>query len=231
MMEGQSDRDRIAEEAVGQRHESPPPYAVKEKDMSPDEVVRQLAASPGPQASTAERTAESLGERVGDAYSDPESVARHSPKKAGGQTAPWSGSENNMRSNRVLPPRTDMGQFVTVVASFALGYLTAVLFHSRISGQFGGTQGPFQITKPPYRDKHPRGFVQSTVLKTITEHPQGMTTAEITAELGREGIGQRSVADALHALVQADKVSLRREEGKYISAAAEVPTAPDQPSS
>jgi hypothetical protein len=47
-----------------------------------------------------------------------------------------------------------------------------------------------------------------------------MTTAEITAELGREGIGQRSVADALHALVQADKVSLRREEGKYISAAA-----------
>jgi hypothetical protein len=112
MMEGQSDRDKIAEEAVGQRHESPPPYAVKEKDMSPDEAVRQLAASPGPQASTAERTAESLGERVGDAYSNPESVARHSPKKAGEQTAPWSGSENNMRSNRVLPPRTSYRQIL-----------------------------------------------------------------------------------------------------------------------
>jgi hypothetical protein len=230
-MEGQSDRDRIAEEAVGQRHESPPPYAVKKEDVSREEAARQLAASSGPQASTAEKTAESLGERIGDAYSDPESVARRSPKKAGGQTAPWGGSETSVRSNRVLPSPTDIGRFVTVVASFALGYLTAVLFHSRISAQFGAAQGPFQITKPPHGDKHPRGFVQSTVLKTITEHPQGMTTTEITAELAPQGIGQQSVVDALHALVQADKVSLQRDGSKYSSAAAEVPTAPDQPSS
>jgi len=120
---------------------------------------------------------------------------------------------------------------VTVVACFALGYLTAVLFHSRISAQFGATQGPFQITKPPHGDKHPGDFVRSTVLKAITEHPQGMTTTEITAELGSLGIGPQSVVDALHALVQADKVSLHREGRKYFSAAAEVPTAPDQPSS
>jgi len=58
-----------------------------------------------------------------------------------------------------------------------------------------------------------------------------MTTTEITAELGSLGIGPQSVVDALHALVQADKVSLQREGRKYFSAAAEVPTAPDQPSS
>jgi hypothetical protein len=46
-----------------------------------------------------------------------------------------------------------------------------------------------------------------------------------------QGIGQQSVVDALHALVQADKVSLQRDGSKYSSAAAEVPTAPDQPSS
>ena len=58
-----------------------------------------------------------------------------------------------------------------------------------------------------------------------------MTTTEITAELGSLGIGPQSVVDALHALVQADKVSLQREGRKYFPAAAEVPTAPDQPSS
>jgi hypothetical protein len=120
---------------------------------------------------------------------------------------------------------------LTVVASFALGYLTAVLFHSRIKTQFGTISGPFQITKPPQGDQHPRGFVEAAVLKTITEHPQGMTTAEITAELGPQGIGPQSTAIALGALVQAEKVSSQREGGKYFPAAAEVPTAPDQPSS
>ena len=34
------DRDAIAEEAVGQRHEDPPPYAVKEQpDMSQEEMA------------------------------------------------------------------------------------------------------------------------------------------------------------------------------------------------
>jgi hypothetical protein len=120
-------------------------------------------------------------------------------------------------------------RFLTVVASFALGYLAAVLFKGRINPQFGTTSGPFQITKPPQGEKHPRGFVESAVLKTVAEHPQGMTAAEITAELGPQGIGRESIASAISALVQAKKVSSQREGSKYLSAAAEAPTAPDQP--
>jgi hypothetical protein len=102
-----------------------------------------------------------------------------------------------------------------VVASFALGYLAAVFFHSRVNAQFGTISGPFQITKPPQGEKHRRGFIESAVLKIVTEHPQGMTTAEITAKLGSEGIGRQSIANALGALVQAEKVS--SPEGANIS--------------
>jgi hypothetical protein len=154
------------------------------------------------------------------------------PQKVGGQTAARRESEKSVGVNRFLSAQTDVGRFAKVVASFALGYLTAILFHGRINAQFGATRGPFQIGKPPREgDKHPQGFVQSTVLKTITEHPQGMTTAEIIAEIRAQGIGQQSITSALRALIQADKVSLQREGGKYFSATATVPTAPDQPSS
>ena len=69
------------------------------------------------------------------------------------------------------------------------------------------------------------------MLKTISEHPQGMTSAEITKALGREGIGQQSIANALSALIQAKKISWDDKGGRYRSATDEVPTAPDQPSS
>jgi hypothetical protein len=121
-------------------------------------------------------------------------------------------------------------RFVTVVGGFALGYLTAVLLHGRINAYFDTRPGPFQITKPPQGEQHSRGFVQSTVLKTITEHPQGMTTAEIITELRPQGIGQESIANALDVLVHAKKISFPGREGKYLPAASEVPTAPDQPS-
>ena len=101
----------------------------------------------------------------------------------------------------------------------------------RIDAYFGTASGPSQITRPPQGSRHPRGFVQAAVLKTITEHPQGMTIAEIVNELAPHDIGQRSIADALGVLVQEEKVSLQGGRGKYIPAAAEVPTAPDQPSS
>jgi hypothetical protein len=58
-----------------------------------------------------------------------------------------------------------------------------------------------------------------------------MTTAEITKELGPQGICQRSILNALDALVQAKKVSSEDRGGEYLPAAPEVPTAPDQPSS
>ena len=225
-MKKQADRDRIAEEAVGQRHGSAPPFAGTKPEMSQEEAARRFAASSGAEASTPEKTAESIGERIGDAYSDPESAARYSTGKVGPQIAARGASHKGFGSNRFNQER-----FLTVVVSCALGYLAAVLFHSRIDARFGTKSGPFQITKPPQGDKHPRGFVTSAVLKTITEHPQGMTTAEITAELGAQGIGPQSIAIALGALVQAEKVSSQRREGKYFPTAAEVPTAPDQPSS
>ena len=239
-MERQPDRDRIAEEAVGQWHETAPPYAGTKPDISQEEAARRFAAGSGAEASIPEKTAESIGERVGDAYSDPEDVARHSPRK-GRQSAARGESYTDVGSNRFLSAPVEAAKavsrqlyqdrFLTVVASFALGYLAAALFHGRINAHFATISGPFQITKPPLGEKHPRGFVESAVLKTVTEHPQGMTTAEITAELGPQGIGRQSIASALGALVQAEKLSSQREGGKYLPAAAEVPTAPDQPSS
>jgi hypothetical protein len=112
-----------------------------------------------------------------------------------------------------------------------LGYATAVWLYHRANARPEKIPAPTQITKPPQGDRHPRGFVQATVLKTITEHPQGMTTAEIIGELGAEGIGQQSIANALEALVWAEKITSEGSGGRYFPAAAEVPTAPDQPSS
>src|SRR5947207_14128186 len=80
------------------------------------------------------------------------------------------------------------------------------------------------------RARHPRGFVETTVLKAITEHPQGLTSAEIVVKVGAQGIGQQSIWDALGTLVQAKKITSEARDGKYFPAASEVPTAPDQPS-
>jgi hypothetical protein len=101
----------------------------------------------------------------------------------------------------------------------------------RIDAYFGTVPSPSQITRPPQGSRHPRGFVQAAVLKTITEQPQGLTSAEITRVLGPQGIGQQSIANALSALIQANKISSQGRGGKYLSTTAEVPTAPDQPSS
>jgi hypothetical protein len=104
----------------------------------------------------------------------------------------------------------------------------------RISRYFTDEPAPsFRLTPPTARswERHPRGFVQNAVLKTITEHPQGMTVAELSKELGPQGIGQQSIANALGALVQQAKVTSQGRGGKYLPADPEVPTAPDQPSS
>jgi hypothetical protein len=216
-METQADRDAIADEAVGQRHESPPPEAQKKNDLSPEEDGQRLAKSAGAQASIPEKTAESLGERVADAYSDPNLTSR--PGSIGRAPA------------RGLSTPFELQPFLTLIAGFALGYCAALLLHDRIKEYLGGAPEPFQITHPPQGDRHPRGFVQSTVLKTITEHPQGMTAVEIVNQLGREGIGRPSIEQALGALVRANKITLQGRGANYLPAAGEVPTAPDQPSS
>jgi hypothetical protein len=94
-------------------------------------------------------------------------------------------------------------------------------------------QASFRLSPPSPRkgDRHPRGYVQQTVLKTISEHPQGLSRGEIIKLLATEGIGEQSISNSLSALVEARKVILPQSRGgKYRSAAAEVPTAPDQPS-
>ena len=112
-MERQADRDRIAEEAVGQRHESAPPYAGTKPDMSEEEAARQFAAASGAEASTSEKTAESMGERVGDAYSDPESVKRHSARKLGQQIAARGASHKGVGINRFLSTPVEAAEAVS----------------------------------------------------------------------------------------------------------------------
>ena len=231
-MNRQSDRDAIAEEAVGQRRGNAPPYAMTKPETSQDQAVQKLGLSSGDRATIPEKTAESIGERTGVAYADPQSSGqRRSGRPTGGRDS--SPGSLPARQNAAVTVFEELygGRFVTVVAGFALGYATAIWLDHRSNSRSKNTPGSFQITRPPRDDAHPRGFVEATVLKTIAEHPQGMTTAELITELGTQGIGQQSIADALGTLVQAKKVISEARSGKYRSAAPEVPTAPDQPSS
>ena len=127
-MKTQLDRDTIAEEAIGQRHGSAPDYAPTKADMSQEAL--QLAPSSGAQASIPEKTAESVGERVGDAYSDPARIAQYPKRKVGRLTATAVGSRKRGENDRFLSVGRGGTQerFLTVVAGFALGYVTAVLF-------------------------------------------------------------------------------------------------------
>src|SRR5437763_14332615 len=112
-MERQPDRDRIAEEAVGQRHESAPPYAGTKPGMSQEEAARRFATASGAEASTPEKTAESVGERVGGAYSDPGSVRRHSARKAGQQIAARGASHKGVGINRFLSAPVEAAEAVS----------------------------------------------------------------------------------------------------------------------
>ena len=137
------DRDAIAEEAVGQRHEDPPPYAVKKQpDISQEEMARRLSKSAGPRASIPEKTAEAVGERVGDAYADPGSaVARNRPGMIARLAGPYGRPSGNgaadpvlgavRQATQVVSRQFDERPLLMVAASFALGYLTALLFHGR----------------------------------------------------------------------------------------------------
>ena len=126
MQTRKQDPDAIAEEAVGQRHGDPPPYAVKERpEMSQEEMARRLSQPAGPRASIPEKTAEAVGERAGDAYADPGSAAaRNRPGKIARAAGPH---ETSGALRQVL----DEQPFLMVAASFALGYMTALMLHGR----------------------------------------------------------------------------------------------------
>jgi len=111
-----NNRRRISDEAVGQRPASAIPDAAK--DRVPE---GRPATSAGPHASVATKTAEALGETVGDAYAYPDATTeevrnrsreyvRHRPSASGSGFAP---------------------QFMIAAAGFALGYVAALLIHHR----------------------------------------------------------------------------------------------------
>jgi hypothetical protein len=122
------DPDAIAEEAVGQRHGDPPPYAVKIKpDVSQEEMARRLSKPAGPRASIPEKTAQAVGERVGDAYADlGNAAARNRP----GIIARL--AETQVRRSGAVRQVLDEQPRMMVVASFALGYMTVVVLHWRL---------------------------------------------------------------------------------------------------
>ena len=143
MQTRKQDPDAIAEEAVGQRHGDPPPYAFKEQpERSQEEMARRLSEPAGPRASIPERTAEAVGERVGDAYADPGSaVARNRPGIIARLAGPYGRPSRNGAADPVLGAVRQVTQVVSrqfdeqpllmVAASFALGYMTGLLFHGR----------------------------------------------------------------------------------------------------
>ena len=124
------DPDAIAEEAVGQRHGDPPPYAVQEKpNMSQEETARRLSEPAGPRASIPEKTAEAVGERVGDAYADPSGAAARNRPGAIARLGRGNGAADPVLG--AMRHVVDEQPLVMVVASFALGYMTALMLHGR----------------------------------------------------------------------------------------------------
>jgi hypothetical protein len=111
-----NDRRSIADEAVGQRPESAIPQAAK--DRVPE---GRPANAAGPHASLATKTAEALGETVGDAYAYPDATAdevRH----------------RSRASLRRRPTGNGSGsapQLMIAAAGFAIGYMAALLVHRR----------------------------------------------------------------------------------------------------
>jgi hypothetical protein len=105
----------IAEEAVGQRHEDPPPYAVKKQpDISQEEMGPAATQPAGPRASIPERTAEAVGERAGDAILTLAAVLGAVRQVA-----------------QLVSHQFDEQSLMMVAAGFALGYMTALLLHRR----------------------------------------------------------------------------------------------------
>jgi hypothetical protein len=117
-----ADPRRIAEEAIGERPPGSIPAAVKEHASGPtDRDIRQQARSVGPHASVAEKTAEAVGERVGDAY-----AYRH-----------VSSEEVQRRSRIATPRRGHRLEFsltdppLALLVAFVVGYGAALMLHRR----------------------------------------------------------------------------------------------------
>ena len=116
-----ADTRRIAEEAVGERPASAIPETTRQRVATTPDA---RAASVGPLASLAARTAEALGEREGGAYADAsiEEAQRRSRetirRSSQAQATKW--------LSRQLGPLP-----LVVISAFALGYLAASVINHR----------------------------------------------------------------------------------------------------
>jgi hypothetical protein len=109
-------RRRIADEAVGQRPESAIPEAAK--DRVPE---GRPATSAGPNAAVATKTAEALGETVGNAYAYPEATAEEVRNR----------SRAHVRRRSTGNGSDYAQQLMIAAAGFAIGYVAALLIHRR----------------------------------------------------------------------------------------------------
>jgi hypothetical protein len=111
-----NNRRRIADEAVGQRPASAIPDAAK--DRVPE---GRPATSAGPHASVATKTAEALGETVGDAYAYPDATLEEVRSK----------SRKYVQRGSIGNEAGFAQPFMIAAAGFALGYVAALLIHNR----------------------------------------------------------------------------------------------------
>jgi hypothetical protein len=120
MDEQQAYASNIAAEAVGERLGNPPPDTREQTPLPP-------AASAGPRARVADKTAESLGERSGDAYAD---ATTDEARKRSRRVFPHAASAiGSPTGDAALSEALGRQTFVTVLAAFALGYAAALLIH------------------------------------------------------------------------------------------------------
>src|SRR5690242_4078758 len=98
------DPKAIADEAVGETRDRPTPAAANKIEMPTEDVIRRRALSAGPEADNAAKTAESVGERVGDAYATTDEVR--------------AGSRNMARRAASQASHTAQQPFVMVAAGF-----------------------------------------------------------------------------------------------------------------
>jgi hypothetical protein len=139
-MEDQQDRDTIADEAVGQRHGTPPDFVKEREAISPEEAIRRNATPPGPLASMSEKTAAALGERVGDAYANTGHTQLKRQEGSNRSVATKSRPQNGVIDHgpsagqalaQGLSNQVSGQPLASLVAAFGLGFIVATVVRAR----------------------------------------------------------------------------------------------------
>ena len=117
------DPRKIAAEAVGERSEDAVPAAVKDQEGQAPQRAEEVARQPATRAGStiAAKTAEAVGERASDAYSDAANAVGGTKdmSTAGRQTA------------QMVSDHFDKEPLMMVAAGFALGFVAGLMVHGR----------------------------------------------------------------------------------------------------